>query len=72
MILRTEYPVKVLCDVLDCARSSVYYQSTSAEDRELRQAIERLATQWITYGYRRITKCFSVRVGTSITSVCVV
>lgn len=56
MTLRTDYPVKDLCDVLDCARSSVYYQSTQAEDRELRQAIERLATQWVTYGYRRITK----------------
>lgn len=56
MELRTDYPVKDLCDVLDCVRSSLYYQSTQAEDRALRQAIERLATQWVTYGYRRITK----------------
>ena len=40
MLLRPDYPVKDLCDVLDCARSSLYYQATSAEDRELRQAIE--------------------------------
>jgi transposase InsO family protein len=56
MELRTDFPVKDLCEVLECARSSVYYQSTQTEDRELRQAIERLATQWVTYGYRRITK----------------
>lgn len=56
MELRTDYPVKDLCDVLDCARSSVYYQSRQSDDIELRQAIERLATQWVTYGYRRITK----------------
>lgn len=56
MTLRTDYSVKDLCDVLDCARSSMYYQSTPAEDRELRQSIERLTTQWVTYGYRRITK----------------
>lgn len=56
MALRTDYPVKDLCGVLDCARSSLYYQSSHADDGELRQAIERLATQWLTYGYRRITK----------------
>lgn len=56
MALRTDYPVKDLCEVLDCARSSLYYQSSDANDRDLRQAIERLATQWVTYGYRRITK----------------
>ena len=56
MSLRTDYPVTELCAVLDCARSSLYYQSTQLEDGELRQAIERLAAQWVTYGYRRITK----------------
>jgi len=56
LTLRADYPVSELCAVLDCARSSVYYQSTQAADRELRQVIERLATQWVTYGYRRITK----------------
>jgi len=56
MSLRPEYPVTELCEVLDCARSSLYYQSQQTEDGELKQAIERLATEWVTYGYRRITK----------------
>ena len=56
MTLRADYPVTELCAILNCARSSLYYQSTQPEDTELRQAIERLATQWVTYGYRRITK----------------
>ena len=56
MTLRPEYPMTDLCAVLDCARSSLYYQSQRTADTELEQAIERLATQWVTYGYRRITK----------------
>lgn len=56
MMLRTEYPVTALCEVVGCARSSLYYQSHKADDAALKQAIERLVTQWVTYGYRRITK----------------
>ena len=56
MTLRDRYPVKAICDVLDCSRSSVYYQSQNQDEADLRAAIERLAGQWVTYGYRRITK----------------
>lgn len=56
MSLREDYPVKDICDVLACSRSSVYYQSQSQDESDLRAAIERLAGQWVTYGYRRITK----------------
>ena len=56
MELRADYPVTDLCDVLNCARSSVYYQPKQSDDGELKVSIERLATQWVTYGYRRITK----------------
>ena len=56
MMLRSEYPVTALCEVMECARSSLYYQSQKADDAALKQAIERLATQWVTYGYRRVTK----------------
>jgi transposase InsO family protein len=56
MTLRDEYPVKVICAVLACSRSSVYYASQSRDEADLRAAIERLAGQWVTYGYRRITK----------------
>jgi putative transposase len=56
MRLREDYPVKDICDVLACSRSSIYYQSQSQDEADLRTAIERLAGQWVTYGYRRITK----------------
>ena len=56
MSLRDEYPVKAICTVLDCSRSSVYYQAQNQDEADLRDAIERLAGQWVTYGYRRITK----------------
>jgi putative transposase len=56
MSLREDYPVKDICDVLVCSRSSIYYQCQSQDEADLRTAIERLAGQWVTYGYRRITK----------------
>lgn len=55
MELKTNYPVKTICQVLDYARSNVYYQSRRADESELREAIERLAGAYPTYGYRRIT-----------------
>jgi len=56
MSLQEDYPVKTICDVLDCPRSSIYYQSQASDDVALWAAIERLAAEWVTYGYRRITK----------------
>ena len=56
MSLQGDYPVKMICDVLDCSRSSIYYHSQAGADGALRSAIERLAAEWVTYGYRRITK----------------
>ncbi|MEO0565559.1 MAG: IS3 family transposase, partial [Chloroflexota bacterium] len=56
MSLRTAYSVTDLCTVLDCPRSSLNYRSQREQEVELKQAIERLAAQWVTYGYRRITK----------------
>ena len=50
-----QYPVSQVCGVLDCPRSSLYYQPQEADDRVLRAAIRRLAGEWPTYGYRRIT-----------------
>jgi transposase InsO family protein len=56
MNLQGDYPVRTICAVLGCSRSSLYYQSQAEDDGALRAAIERLATEWVTYGYRRITK----------------
>ena len=55
MRLKATYPVTEICQVLSYARSSAYYQSKKASDVSLRQAIQRLAGDYPTYGYRRIT-----------------
>ena len=43
MALQGDYPVTVLCETLDCARSSFYYQAQQDDDTVLRTAIEQLA-----------------------------
>ena len=55
-MLAQDYPVTVVCDVLECARSSYYHRSTERpEEAELKEAIKAVAAEWPTYGYRRIT-----------------
>jgi transposase InsO family protein len=56
--LGAEYPLALVCQTLDVPRSSVYARQhpvAHAADRELRTHIERIAGQWPTYGYRRVT-----------------
>lgn len=50
-----EYPVRLLCELLDCAPSSYYYQPQGRDDTELRALIEQIALEFPCYGYRRIT-----------------
>ena len=45
----------MLCEVLSLPRSSYYYQPMERDELGLKAAIEELAGQWPTYGYRRIT-----------------
>ena len=54
-MLSESYPTALICDVLDCPRSSYYYQPHDPDDDDLRVAIEQIATDWPTYGSRRIT-----------------
>lgn len=49
------YPVTTICEVLGLPRSSYYYQPVERDESGLKAAIEKLAGQWPTYGYRRIT-----------------
>jgi len=49
------YPVRVLCDVLDCSRSSYYYDTQPPNDTVLREKIEQVHARWPFYGYRRVT-----------------
>jgi putative transposase len=55
MALRESYPANMLCETLDCPRSSCYYVPQPTDDTALCAAIERLAGDWPTYGYRRMT-----------------
>jgi putative transposase len=55
-MLAPDYPVTVVCDVLDCVRSSYYHQTSEPPDElALRGAIKTVAAEWPTYGYRRVT-----------------
>ena len=46
----------MVCQVMGLPRSSYYYQPVQRDEGDLRKAVEELAGQWPTYGYRRITK----------------
>lgn len=53
--LAQEYPVQVVCQTLECPRSSYYYQSEQRDESALKEALKQAAGQWPTYGYRRLT-----------------
>ena len=55
LLLREQYPITILCEVLGVPRSSAYYHARPGEDRPVRDALVELAGQWPTYGYRRLT-----------------
>lgn len=52
--LQADYPVQRLCQVLEVARSSAYYQPVETDERELVRALEQLLMRWPFYGYRRL------------------
>ena len=55
--LRTDYSMRQICEVLGFHRSNLYYVPKSDPSEEvLRAEIEKLALQYPTYGYRRITQ----------------
>jgi transposase InsO family protein len=53
--LAAEYPVEVMCEVLDLPRSSYYYPPHPRDDEALKVVLRRVAAEWPTYGYRRLT-----------------
>ena len=53
--LACDYPVELICQVLDYPRSSYYYHAHPRDDSALRAEILRVAQDWPTYGYRRTT-----------------
>jgi putative transposase len=55
-VMKDDYPVIQLCEALDCARSSYYYQSVRQEDDpDLIEEVEHMLMRWPFYGYRRVT-----------------
>ena len=55
-MLADDYSVSLVCELLGCSRSSYYYQPNPKDETEVKSAIEKVAAEWPTYGYRRVTK----------------
>ena len=57
MKLAKDYPIRLVCRLLDVPRSSIYYPAQPVPDDEamLKVVLLDLAGQWPTYGYRRLT-----------------
>lgn len=53
--LRDTYAVGLLCDVLDLAPSTYYYQPVERDDLSLLLLIEEVVGRFPRYGYRRVT-----------------
>ena len=47
--------MSVVCEVVDCARSSYYHRPMALLEQGVQQAIEAVAAAWPRYGYRRVT-----------------
>ena len=57
MSLAQQYPARLVCRLLDFPRCQLYRSPADAAegDGPLREALTRLAGEWPTYGYRRLT-----------------
>jgi transposase InsO family protein len=54
-MLSQSYPIRDICRVLGAPRSSYYHRVQARDETTLKATIERLAGEWPTYGYRRLT-----------------
>jgi putative transposase len=54
-MLASDYPLTVVCRVLELPRSTLYYQSVVRDEGDLRLALEAVAQEFPTYGSRRLT-----------------
>lgn len=55
-MLAQDYPLSVVCRVLELPRSTLYYQSVVRDEGDLRLALEAAAQEFPTYGSRRLTQ----------------
>jgi len=54
--MKQDYPVRAVCEALDCPPSTYYYRSQAASDDDLITAIEDVLMRRPFYGYRRVIK----------------
>jgi len=52
--LKSDYPIKALCDLLALPRSSWYYSAANRDERRLQKAVEQVVEKYPTYGSRRV------------------
>lgn len=57
--LKGEYPVKALCEALDCPLSTVYYRSLKVDESRLVAAAEQILLRFPFYGYRKLSKALA-------------
>jgi transposase InsO family protein len=57
--LKGEYPVKVLCETLDCPLSTVYYRSVKVDESRLVAAAEQILLRFPFYGYGKLSKALA-------------
>jgi transposase InsO family protein len=53
--MQNQYSIQLLCETLDCPRSSYYYEAVAGDDGALQVAIEQVLVRYPFYGYRRMT-----------------
>lgn len=53
--MAADYPVRLICQVLDSARSSFYHRPVATDEHALVATLQSLAREYPTYGYRRLT-----------------
>jgi transposase InsO family protein len=57
MTLCQHYPARLVCRLLDFPRCQLYRRPVplAPDEADVREALQRLAGEWPTYGYRRLT-----------------
>lgn len=53
--MKAQFPIKLLCEVVACPRSSYYYHSRRQCSADLLEALEQVLMHYPGYGYRRVT-----------------
>jgi putative transposase len=54
MLAQHEYAIAQACRLMELPRSSYYYPSVQPDDQELEEAIQKVTTEFATYGTRRV------------------